>query len=128
MSIQQIPTILKSMSPQFSHHEAIKITRSQYNMMKEVIQDYCLTHDAPRLYGILGRISRRMKKASNPHLWHTEFEYFADSMMGALKEENRCRLEDGIENIDEIFERQNNDSEPGHNRQSDRPQILSIFG
>lgn len=128
MSVQQIPTILKTMRPQFFEQNAIKITSSQYNMMKEVIQDYCRTHDAPRLYGILGRISRRMKQPNNPHLWQTEFDYFATSMMGALKENNYCRLEDTIDDINEIFSRENKGSTPGHSRHSDRSQILSIFG
>ncbi len=128
MSIQQIPTILKTMSPQFKEQNAIKITSSQYDMMKDVIQDFCSTHNAPRLFGMLGRIGRRMKQANNPHLWHTEFEYFATNMMLALKENKRCRLEDTIENIDEIFKRENQNSSPGQNRKSDRNQILSIFG
>lgn len=127
MSVQQIPTILKTMSPQFMEQDAIKITPSQYDMMKEVIRDYCRTHDAPRLYGILGRINRRMKKASGLHLWQTEFDYFASIMMNALKEDHRCRLDDSIEDIDEIFMRQNRASKPGHNRHDDKMQILSIF-
>ncbi|TQV84897.1 hypothetical protein [Aliikangiella coralliicola] len=128
MSIQQIPTILKTMSPQFKEQNAIKITSSQYDMMKEVIQDYCRTHDAPRLYGILGRINRRMKQANNPHLWQTEFEYFASSMMESLKENRYCRDDDTIDDINEIFSRRNNDSLPGNNRHNDKSQILSIFG
>lgn len=128
MSVQQIPTILKTMSPQFNGQNAIKITSSQYNMMKEVIQDYCRTHEAPRLYGILGRINRRMKQANNPHIWQTEFEYFASSMMEALREDHYCRLEDTIEDVNEIFMRRNKTSQPGHNRRDDRTQILSIFG
>ena len=47
MSVQQIPTILKTMHPQFSNQEAIKITSSQFAMMKDVIQDFCRSHDAP---------------------------------------------------------------------------------
>ena len=128
MSVQQIPTILKTMSPQFDGRNAIKITSSQYTMMKEVVEDYCQTHDAPRLYGILARINRRMKQANNPHLWHTEFEYFAESMMTALKESDHCRLDDTINDINEIFQRQNNISTPGHNRHNDKAPILSIFG
>lgn len=128
MSVQQIPTILKTMHPQFSHQEAIKITSSQFAMMKDVIQDFCRSHDAPRLYGILGRISRRMKQTNVPHLWHTEFDYFASSMMLALKENHYCRLEDTIDDINEIFLRANKSSLPGNNRHDDRPQILSIFG
>lgn len=128
MSVQQIPTILKTMSPQFREQTAIKITNSQYDMMKDVIKDYCKHHDAPRLYGILGRISRRMKQPNNPHLWQTEFDYFASSMMDALKENNYCRTEDTLEDINEIFLRQNKSSVPGHNRKEDRTQILSIFG
>ncbi|WP_196137262.1 hypothetical protein [Aliikangiella sp. G2MR2-5] len=128
MSIQQIPTILKTMRPQFEAQTAIKITNSQFDMMKEVVSDYCKTHDAPRLYGILGRISRRMKQANNPHLWQTEFEYFASSMMDALKENGCCRMDDTIDDINEIFARKNKDSLPGHNRRDDRSQILSIFG
>lgn len=127
MSVQQIPTILKSMNPKFDQHAAIKITPSQYNMMKDVVQDYCLTHDAPRLYGLLGRVNRRMKIANKPHLWQNEFDYFASSMMQALKENHYCRLEDTIDDIDEIFARRNNASEPGHNRSSDRHGIFSIF-
>lgn len=128
MSVQQIPTILKTMSPQFKDQTAIKITSSQYDMMKEVIQDYCQTHDSPRLFGILGRISRRMKQPNNPHLWQTEFDYFASSMMNSLKENSCCRTEDTLDNIDEIFLRQNKGSAPGHSRKEDRSQILSIFG
>jgi len=128
MSVQQIPTILKSMQPQFSKKNAIKITNSQYTMMKEVIQEYCKSHDAPRLYGILGRISRRMKQTNNPHLWATEYEYFANSMMESLKENDCCRLDDTIENINEIFLRNNKISEPGKNRFNDKSQIMSIFG
>ncbi|TQV75245.1 hypothetical protein FLL45_09930 [Aliikangiella marina] len=128
MSVQQIPTILKTMHPQFGHQEAIKITSSQFNMMKEVIQEYCRSHDAPRLYGILGRINRRMKQPNTPHLWHTEFDYFASSMMQALKENNYCRLEDTIDDINDIFQRTNKGSMPGRNRHDDRMQIMSIFG
>ena len=116
------------MTPQFKDQTAIKITMSQYDMMKDVIQDYCKSHDAPRLYGILGRINRRMKQPNNPHLWQTEYEYFATSMMEALKENNCCRMEDTLEDIDEIFMRQNRNSMPGNNRKEDRSQILSIFG
>jgi len=128
MSVQQIPTILKSMQPQFDKQNAIKITNSQYTMMKDVIKEYCKVHDAPRLYGILGRIGRRMKQANNPHLWATEYDYFANSMMQSLKENQYCRMEDSVEDIDEIFLRHNKDSEPGHNRHDDRSQIMSIFG
>ncbi len=128
MSVQQIPTILKSMQPQFNKKNAIKITNSQYAMMKEVIQEYCKTHDAPRLYGILGRISRRMKQTNNPHLWATEYEYFASSMMKTLRENECCRLDDSLDNINEIFLRNNKTSEPGNNRFDDKSQIMSIFG
>jgi len=128
MSVQQIPAILKTMSPQFEHAEAIKLTSSQYNMMKEVIQDYCRTHDAPRLYGMLGRIHRRMKQANHPHLWQTEFEYFANSMMDALREKNQCRAEDTLQDINDIFQRRNRASQPGRNRATDRQPIISIFG
>lgn len=129
MSLQQIPTILKSMQPQFDNKSAIKLTTSQYSMMKEVIQEYCRSHDAPRLYGILGRISRRMKKANNPHLWVTEYEYFANSMMESLKEHDCCRLDDTLADINEIFLRANKTSEPGNNRHDDSTsQIMSIFG
>ena len=128
MSVQQIPSILKSMQPQFAEKNAIKITNSQFMMMKEVIQEHCKTHDAPRLYGILGRISRRMKQPNNPHLWATEYDYFASSMMKSLKENNYCRMEDTVANIHEIFNRHNNSSEPGFNRHDDRSQIMSIFG
>ncbi|MGX5174618.1 hypothetical protein ACUR5C_11415 [Aliikangiella sp. IMCC44653] len=128
MSVQQIPAILKTISPQFGTKEAIKITPSEFSLMKDVIKDYCRTHDAPRLYGILGRIGRRMKQPNTPHLWHTEFEYFANSMMTSLKEQNYCRLEDSIEDINEIFLRQNKGSIPGKNRREDKPQIMSIFG
>jgi len=116
------------MQPQFEEKNAIKITNSQFTMMKEVIQEHCKTHDAPRLYGILGRISRRMKQINNPHLWATEYDYFASSMMQSLKEHNYCRLNDSIDNIDEIFRRHNKNSEPGFNRHDDRSQIMSIFG
>ncbi len=128
MSVQQIPTILKSMQPQFDKKNAIKITNSQFAMMKEVIQEYCKAHDAPRLYGILGRISRRMKQTNNPHLWATEYDYFATSMMRSLKENDYCRTDDTVEDINEIFLRHDNSSEPGHNRHNDRSQIMSIFG
>ena len=128
MSVQQIPTILKTMHPQFGHQEAIKITSSQFSMMKEVIQDYCRSHDAPRLFGILGRINRRMKQPNTPHLWHTEFDYFASSMMQSLKENNYCRLEDTIDDINEIFHREQKNSQPGKNRHDDGMQIMSIFG
>ncbi len=128
MSFQQIPTILKSMQPQFDKKNAIKITSSQYTMMKEVIQEYCITHDAPRLYGILGRVNRRMKQANNPHLWATEYNYFASSMMQTLKENDCCRLDDTLENINEIFLRHNKNSDPGYNRHGDKRQIMSIFG
>jgi len=128
MSIQQIPSILKSMHPQFEEKSAIKITNSQFIMMKEVIQEYCKSHDAPRLYGILGRISRRMKQPNNPHLWATEYNYFASSMMQSLKENDCCRMDDSIENIDDIFNRHNKTSEPGFNRHDDPSQIMSIFG
>ncbi len=127
MSVQQIPSILKSMQPQFNKKNAIKITSSQYAMMKDMIKEYCKAHDAPRLYGILGRIGRRMKQANNPHLWATEYEYFANSMMQSLKENDYCRLDDTLEDIDEIFIRYNKNSEPGHNRHDDRSQIMSIF-
>ncbi len=116
------------MQPQFDKKNAIKITNSQYTMMKEVIQEYCKDHDAPRLYGILGRISRRMKQANNPHLWATEYEYFANSMMKSLKENDYCRLDDTLSDINEIFLRHNKLSEPGNNRHNDRSQIMSIFG
>ena len=128
MSVQQIPTILKSMQPQFDDKNAIKITNSQYSMMKDVIQEYCTTHDAPRLYGILGRVSRRMKQANNPHLWATEYEYFANSMMESLRENECCRESDSLTDINEIFLRANRVSEPGKNRYDDKNQILSIFG
>ncbi|MET1254141.1 hypothetical protein [Aliikangiella maris] len=128
MSVQQIPVILKSMSPQFAHQEAIKITPSEFSMMKDVIQEYCKSYDAPRLYGILGRISRRMKQANTPHLWHTEFEYFASSMMQSMKDKKYCRLDDTLEDINEIFLRENKSSLPGKNRSGDKAQILSIFG
>ena len=128
MSVQQIPTILKSMQPQFDNKNAIKITNSQYSMMKEVIQEYCINHDSPRLYGILGRVSRRMKQANNPHLWATEYEYFANSMMESLRENECCRDDDTLSDINEIFQRANKTSEPGKNRFDDKNQILSIFG
>ncbi len=128
MSVKQITTLLKSMHPKFKAKSAIKVTVSQYAMMKEVIQDYCKLHDTPRLYGILGRISRRMKKEKGPHFWQTEYLYFANCMMEYLKENDSCRLDDTLANIDEIFLRNNKDSKPGKNRHDDRPQIVSIFG
>ena len=69
-----------------------------------------------------------MKQVNNPHLWHTEFEYFADSMMTALKESDHCRLDDTIQDINDIFQRQNSTPMPGHNRHNDKAPILSIFG
>lgn len=127
MSVQQIPAILKSISPQFSTHNAIKITASQYTMMKEVISQYGSSHDASHLYGILGRINRRMKQVNNPHLWETEFEFFASSMLSALKERRYCREEDSMNDIDGIFNRLNKSSSPGKNRKNDRNKVLSIF-
>lgn len=127
MSVQQIPAILRSMGPQFEGQTAIKITSSQFNMMKEVIQEHCLIQDAPRLHGILGRMNRRMKKPNNPHIWQTEFEYFASSMLQSLKENNYCRLEDSIEDVNEIFLRQNNNSKPGKNREDDKALFFNIF-
>jgi len=116
------------MSPQFSGENAIKITQSQYNMMKDVVEDFCQTHEAPKLYGILARVRRRMKQVNNPHLWHTEYDYFATSMLQGLKESDHCRLDDSLKDIEEIFQRQNNNSMPGHNRFSDKSQIMNIFG
>ncbi len=127
MSVQQIPTILKTINPQFNQQQAIKITSSQFNMMKEAVDDYCRTHEAPRLQGILARINRRMKQANNPHLWQTEYELFASSMMQELKEHDAARDDDSVQNIDEIFSRKNNNSMPGHNRHNDKTPILSIF-
>ncbi len=127
MSVQQIPVILKSISPQFNEHTAIKITGSQYTMMKEVIKEYGSNNDASRLYGILGRIGRRMKQVNNPHLWSTEFDFFATSMMHALKERRYCREEDSIDDIDEIFARHNIASMPGKNRDTDKNRVMSIF-
>lgn len=116
------------MQPQFDKKNAIKITNSQYTMMKEVIQEYCKGHNAPRLYGILGRVSRRMKKPNNPHLWATEYQYFAENMMRSLKENDYCRLDDTLDDINEIFLRHNRNSEPGNNRRNDSSPIMSIFG
>lgn len=128
MSVQQIPTILKTMSPHFVAQNAIKITASQLNMMTEVVQEHCRTHEAPRLYGILSRIKRRMNQTNSPHLWQTEFDYFASSMMQVLKESDYCRVEDSIEDIDEIFRRQNKTSIPGHSRYDDKAPLLGFFG
>ncbi len=128
MSVKQITTLLKSMHPKFKQKSAIKLTQSQYSMMKEVVQDYCKVHDTPRLYGILGRISRRMRQENNLHFWQTEYFFFADCMMEYLKENDSCRLDDTLANIDEIFKRNNKDSKPGKNRHDDRQQIVSIFG
>lgn len=127
MSVQQIPAILRSMHPQFADQNAIKITSSQYNLMKEVIQEHCLVQDAPRLYGILERMNRRMKKPNNPHIWSTEFEYFANSMLQSLKQNNYCRLEDTIDDVNEIFSRRNNNSKPGKNRSNDRQRFFNLF-
>ncbi len=127
MSVQQIPALLKSMRPQFEDKNAIKITSSQFGMMKEIIREHCLIQDASRLYGILGRMTRRMKKPNNPHLWQTEFEYFANSMLQSLKENNYCRLEDSIEDINEIFARRNSSSQPGKNRLDDKTRFFGLL-
>ena len=68
-----------------------------------------------------------MKQANNPHLWQTEFDFFASNMMQALREKDACRDNDSLQQIDEIFSRKNNNSMPGHNRQGDKTPILSIF-
>jgi hypothetical protein len=127
MSVQQIPALLKSMRPQFKDKNAIKISSSQFNMMKEIIREHCLLQDANRLYGIIGRMNRRMQKPNNPHLWETEFEYFANSMLQSLKENNYCRLEDSIDDINEIFMRQNNNSKPGKNRVDDKSRFFGFI-
>lgn len=127
MSVQQIPAILKSISPQFKDQQAIKITASEYLMMNDVVKEYCRGHEAPRMFGILGRINRRMKQTNTPHLWLTEFDFFATSMMRTLKEKKYCRDEDSLDDINEIFKRHNKGSLPGKNRRKDKSQILSIF-
>lgn len=128
MSAKKISTILKQMHPKFEAQTSISLSDSQYSMMKDVVQQYSASLNSTRLYGILARVSRRMKKSDEAHFLSTEYEYFADSMMQTLKNNDYCRLNDTLSNINEIFQRNNAESKPGKNRYSDTSEVMSIFG
>ena len=128
MSAKKISTILKQMHPQFEQHTSISLSDNQYSMMKDVVQQYSASLNSTRLYGMLARVSRRMKKSDEAHFLSTEYEYFADSMMKTLKNNDYCRLNDTLSNINEIFKRNNVESKPGKNRYSDTTDVMSIFG
>ncbi|MFT6732134.1 MAG: hypothetical protein ACJAS9_000310 [Polaribacter sp.] len=135
MLLEQIPTFLKSMQSLFETDEAIEITPSQYELMREAILEGTKNDkehkDQARLYGILGRIGRRMKKEGALHFWSTEYEYIANSMLTTLKEHDVCRLDDTLADINEIFLRTRPANIDTHsvtnNRISDKQHIVSIF-
>ncbi len=146
MLLEQIPAFLSSMQPLFKSDEAVQLSQSQYELMREAIIEATKiendNHDQARLYGILGRIGRRMKKPDTFHFWSTEYEYIASSMLMTLKENDACRLDDTLADINEIFlrTRPNNISTisnsniphsdnrtSNHKRLSDKQHIVSIF-
>jgi hypothetical protein len=128
MSAKKISTILKLMHPQFEQQTSIELSDEQYEMMKDVIQEHSGALNSTRLYGMLARVSRRMKKSDKAHFLSTEYEYFSDNMMQTLKNNDFCRLSDTLKDINEIFLRNNIDSKPGKNRYSDSTDVISIFG
>ena len=107
MLLEQIPAFLSSMQSLFESDEAVQLSQSQYDLMREAIIEATKkendNHDQARLYGILGRIGRRMKKSDTLHFWSTEYEYIASSMLTTLKENDACRLDDTLADINEIF-------------------------
>ena len=141
MLLEQIPAFLHSMHILFDSSEAVHLSKSQYGLMKEAIIEATKeengNQDQARLYGILGRIGRRMKKSNTLHFWSTEYEYVADSMLKTLKLNDACRLDDTLADINEIFLRtkstdpttQTNTVTPSNNKRiTDKHHIVSIFG
>ena len=141
MLLEQIPAFLHSMHSLFESNEAVKLSQPQYELMREAIieatKEENENHDQARLYGILGRIGRRMKKSDTLHFWSTEYEYIASSMLSTLKTNEVCRLDDTLEDINEIYlrtnssnpENQTNTVTPSNNkRYTDKQHIVSIFG
>ncbi|PCI73396.1 MAG: hypothetical protein COB38_00570 [Gammaproteobacteria bacterium] len=150
MLLEQIPAFLSSMQSLFKSDEAVQLSQSQYDLMREAIIEATKkendNNDQARLYGILGRIGRRMKKTEKKtdtlHFWFTEYEYIASSMMMTLKENDACRLDDTLADINEIFLRtrpknietiSNPDvsdfdkNRSNNKRLSDKQQVVSIF-
>ena len=141
MLLEQIPAFLHSMHSLFESNEAVKLSQPQYELMREAIieatKEENENHDQARLYGILGRIGRRMKKSDTLHFWSTEYEYIASSMLSTLKTNEVCRLDDTLEDINAIYlrtnssnpENQTNTVTPSNNkRYTDKQHIVSIFG
>ena len=141
MLLEQIPAFLHSMHSLFESNEAVKLSQPQYELMREAIieatKEENENHDQARLYGILGRIGRRMKKSETLHFWSTEYEYIASSMLSTLKTNEVCRLDDTLEDINAIYlrtnssnpENQTNTVTPSNNkRYTDKQHIVSIFG
>lgn len=138
MLLEQIPAFLKTMQSLFESDEAVKLSQSQYLLMREAIIEATKkennNHDQARLYGILGRIGRRMKKTDTQHFWSTEYQYIASSMLMTLKENDACRLDDTLSDINEIFLRTRpnqadttTNPETNNKRLSDKQHIVSIF-
>ncbi len=140
MLLEQIPAFLSSMQSLFKSDEAVQLSQEQYELMREAIIEATKkendNHDQARLYGILGRIGRRMKKPDTLHFWSTEYEFIASSMLMTLKENDACRVDDTLADINEIFLRtrpnknttSHSDNSPSNNnRLSDKQHVVSIF-
>ncbi|PHS15698.1 MAG: hypothetical protein COA86_13575 [Kangiella sp.] len=145
MLLEQIPAFLSSMQSLFKSDEAVQLSQSQYDLMREAIIEATKkenNNDQARLYGILGRIGRRMKKSDTLHFWSTEYEYIASSMLTTLKENDACRLDDTLADINEIFLRtrpknietitnpnlSNFDKTSSNNKRlTDKQHVVSIF-
>ncbi|MCO7223565.1 hypothetical protein [Pleionea sp. CnH1-48] len=106
MLYQQIPVLLYSLTPKFNEHQSVKLTHSQYNLLENLLGEYCHTHDVPRLKGLVKRIHRRMHEHTEHHLWHTEFDFISNHLMNAMKESGYCREEDDVQTAIDILHRE----------------------
>ncbi|NVK87134.1 MAG: hypothetical protein HWE13_03375 [Gammaproteobacteria bacterium] len=107
MMYQQVPALFYSLKPRFDKTESVRITQSQYEQLRDLVNDYCYSHDAPRLKGLIKRVQRRIEQHADHHLWHTEFDYISDHLIGAMKEDGFCRMEDDINSVVSVLNRNN---------------------
>ncbi len=124
MLYQQIPALFYSLAPRFKDKQSVRITRSQYQQLNELVLDYCHTHDEPRLRGLIKRIQRRMRDQADHHIWQTEFDFIKEHLMRAMKESRYCRVEDNPDSVLLVLNRDSQGELPHRHRSRESDQMM----
>ncbi len=127
MLYRQIPVLLYSLSYRFGEVESIKLTQSQYALLRDLLESCYKQNQQPELSTLIKRIDRRVKEDGDYHLWHAEFNFISTQLMTAMKDNGFCRQDDDPYSSQAILKRQTERLDNSRSRKSRKTDPLPIF-